>query len=95
MQFFAAQRAKYLPNFARSTDDPKSAWDSILQYKESNLVSLAKFICHITSHFEFDKADRVDKDADWHKIKRAKVSRAGRVLKPNPKYSTAKRFRKK
>ena len=93
--FFAAQRAKYLPNFARSTDDPKSAWDSILQYKESNLVSLAKFICHITSHFEFDKADRVDKDADWHKIKRAKVSRAGRVLKPNPKYSTAKRFRKK
>ena len=64
-----------------------------MSFDDTNLVNLAKFISHITSKFEFDKVDSEKDDSDWHKIKRIKVSRAGRVLKPNSKYSI-KRFRK-
>ena len=88
--FFSAERAKYMPDFVRGTDDLQSAWKTILLYDDSNLVNLAKFICHITSNFEFDRSDKVDTDSDWHKVKRSKVSRAGRILKPNTRYPLQK-----
>ena len=91
--YFSAYRAKYLPTFVDGTDDFKSAWSAILSFDGSDLVNLAKFICHITSNFEYDSLDKADTNSDWHKIKRIKVSRAGRILKPNTKYS-AKRYRK-
>ena len=91
--YFSAHRAKYLPTFVNGTDDFKSAWNTILSYDDSDLVNLAKFIWHITFNFEFEAEDKADTDNDWHKIKRNKDSRAGRILKPNTKYFT-KRFRK-
>ena len=92
-EFFSPQRSKYLPNVAYDTENLQSVWEEILSFDDTNLVNLAKFISHITSNFEFDKVDNEKDDSDWHRIKRAKVSRAGRVLKPNSKYSI-KRFRK-
>ena len=95
-KFFSPQRSKYIPSVACDTENLQSAWKNILSFDDSNLVSLAKFISHITSKFEFDKVDSeiTDRtDSDWHRTKRIKVSRAGRVLKPNRKYSI-KRFRK-
>ena len=92
-KFFSPQRSKYIPNVDCDTENLQSAWKNILSFDDTNLVNLAKFISHITSKFEFDKVDSEKDDSDWHKIKRIKVSRAGRVLKPNSKYSI-KRFRK-
>ena len=92
-KFFSPQRSKYIPSVDCDTENLQSAWKNILSFDDSDLVSLAKFISHITSNFKFDKVDSEKADSDWHKTKRIKVSRAGRVLKPNRKYSI-KRFRK-
>ena len=75
-----------MPNLANGTTDYQAEWKTILSLEDFNLVNLAKFISHITSHLEFDKTDIIDFDDDWHKVKQAKVSRAGRILKPNSRY---------
>ena len=85
--YFSAHRAKYLPTFVGGTDNFKAAWNTILSFDGSDLVNLAKFICHITSNFEYDSTDKIDTENDWHKIKRNRVSRAGRILKPNTKFT--------
>ena len=85
-KFFSLQRSKYMPSIACDAENLQSTWKNILSFDDTRLVNLAKFISHITSNFEFDRADSEKEDSDWHKIKRIKISRAGRVLKPNSKY---------
>ena len=84
--FFSAERRKYLPCFIQGCNDPLSAWQTVLSYDNIELANFAKFVCHISSCFEYDKNDKSVFENDFQKIKRAKVSRAGRILKPNTRY---------
>ena len=86
--FFSVERAKYLTNFVQGTDDLPAAWETILSYNDTKLVDVAKFISHIISNFEFvDKIDKTDFDNDWHKVKQAKITRSGRIVKSNTRYA--------
>ena len=84
--FFSAERRKYLPCFIQGCNDPLSAWQTVLSYDNIELANFAKFVSHISSCFEYDKNDEIDFENDFLKIKRAKVSRAGRIIKPNTRY---------
>ena len=81
--FFTQERSKYLPNFTDGAGDLHKAWEEILSYRNSDLVNFAKFVRIIMANFEYDKKDNSDKDNtnDWLKIKRAKTSKSGRILK--------------
>ena len=81
--FFSKERAKYLPKFVNGTDNLHKAWDTILSYKNTDLVNFAKFVRLIMANFEFENKDRAEKakDSDWFRIKRTKTSRTGRNLK--------------
>ena len=90
-KFFSEERARYLPNFVNGTDDLHNAWDTILSYKNKDLVNFASFVRFIISKFEFDKKDKSDTESkdkvgDWLKIKRAKTSNSGRILKLPARY---------
>ena len=86
--FFSEERAKYLSNFVNGAHDLHRAWETILAYRNTDLVNFAKFIRCIMSNFEFEKKDKIENynDNDWSKIKRAKTSRAGRILKLPARY---------
>ena len=89
-EYFSEARTKYLSEFTNGPDNLQNAWDTILSYKNTELVNFAKFVRLIMANFEFEQKDRAEKvkDSDWFKIKRTKTSRTGRNLKLPARYQT-------